>query len=89
MAFQLVLFLAACFNFSFSLVFVWSCHFSFISFSHVRTLFSLVKFQSTKSLSILVYLVRIIHDYFRLVLVDENWWHFSLVLVDENWWHLV
>ncbi len=24
-----VLFLAACFNFSFSLVFVWSCHFSF------------------------------------------------------------
>ncbi len=26
---QLVLFLAACFNFSFSLVFVWSCHFSF------------------------------------------------------------
>ncbi len=25
----LVLFLAACFNFSFSLVFVWSCHFSF------------------------------------------------------------
>ncbi len=26
---HLVLFLAACFNFSFSLVFVWSCHFSF------------------------------------------------------------
>ncbi len=26
---SLVLFLAACFNFSFSLVFVWSCHFSF------------------------------------------------------------
>ncbi len=25
----LVLFLAACFNFSLSLVFVWSCHFSF------------------------------------------------------------
>ncbi len=41
----LVLFLAACFNFSFSLVFVWN--YSFISFSHVHTLFSLVKFQST------------------------------------------
>ncbi len=26
---ELVFFLAACFNFSFSLVFVWSCHFSF------------------------------------------------------------
>ncbi len=26
---QIVLFLAACFNFSFRLVFVWSCHFSF------------------------------------------------------------
>ncbi len=51
----IVLFLAACFNFSFSLVSVWSCHFSFISFSHVHTLFSLVKFQSTKSLSILVF----------------------------------
>ncbi len=49
---KLVLFLAACFNFS--LVLCEAVILVFISFSHVHTLFSLVKFQSTKSLSILV-----------------------------------